>query len=302
MAKVLITGGTGLVGKHLRMQLLKKGYDVAVLSRTKEPLNQTYRWDIDKREIETGTLENADYIVHLSGANIGERRWTAKRKQRIIDSRVKSTQLLFDEIKKQDKKPLAFISASAIGYYGAKTSDKIYTEKDLPANDFLGNTCQQWEQAADSFVDLGVRTVKIRTGVVLSKQGGALAKMMAPVRMGMGSAIGNGEQFMPWIHIDDLCGIYIRAIEDIKMKGAYNAVAPSHINNKDFTKVLASVLKKPFWFPNIPSVAMKLMFGEMAEIILSGSRVSGKKVNEAGYHFLFPDLTSALLDLLKNKG
>ena len=147
---------------------------------------------------------------------------------------------------------------------------------------------------ANKFTDIGVRTVKIRTGFVLSKEGGALSKMMTAVNVGLGSAIGSGRQFLPWIHIDDLCGIYIKAMEDTKMQGAYNAVAPEHKTNKEFTHSLAQILKKPFWFPNIPAIIMKIVFGRMSEILLNGSRVSAEKIRSAGYIFLYPNLEKAL--------
>ncbi|NOY48819.1 MAG: TIGR01777 family protein [Chlorobi bacterium] len=301
MATVLITGGTGLVGRHLCKKLQEKGYDVAILSRTKkqEVATPTYTWDLDKKEIEKEAIDTADYIIHLAGANIGDKRWTSKRKLLIINSRVKTGQLIFSKIKEQNKELKAFISASAIGYYGTITSDKIFTETDTPANDFLGDTCRQWEQSTDRFKDLGIRTVKIRTGVVLTRQGGALSKMLTPVKMGVGSAIGNGRQYLPWIHIDDLCNIYIKAIEDVQMDGAYNAVAPDHKTNKEFTRTLVRVLKKPFWFPNIPAITMKLIFGKMSEILLGGSRISVDKIKATGYNFLFPELETALTDLNK---
>ena len=301
MATVLITGGTGLVGKYLCKRLKEKEYDVAILSskRKQEGEIPTYTWDLDKKEIQKEAIDTVDYIIHLAGANIGDKRWTAKRKQLIIDSRVKTGQLIFSKIKEQNKDLKAFISASAIGYYGTITLDKIFTEADPPANDFLGDTCRQWEQMTDRFKDLGIRAVKIRTGVVLTGQGGALSKMTAPVKMGIGSAVGNGRQYLPWIHIDDLCDIYIKAIDDIQMKGAYNAVAPDQKTNKEFTQTIAHILKKPFWFPNVPAIAMKLMFGKISEILLRGSRISSNKIKKTGYNFLFPDLESALADLLK---
>jgi len=300
MDTVLISGGTGLVGRHLCKTLKDKGYHVCILSRvSKQDTDmQTYAWDPVKQEMEKEAVETADFIIHLAGAGIGDKRWTHKRKQLIVESRVKSAQLLYDATKNSNKKLKAFISASAIGYYGAITSDKIFSETDPPSNDFPGETCRQWEQAAERFEELGIRTVKIRTGVVLTKKGGALAKMMIPVKMGIGSAIGNGRQYLPWIHIQDLCAIYIKAIEDVQMKGAYNAVAPDHKTNSEFTGVLAAVLKRPFWFPNIPAVAMKLLFGKMSEMMLQGSRVSSEKIKTAGYNFLFPDLRNALKDLV----
>jgi len=303
MATILITGGTGLIGRYLSKKLKDKGYSVAILGRASN-LNAdipTYTWDIEKNEIEQKAIESADYIIHLAGANIGDKRWTAKRKKLILESRVNTGRLIFDKIKTNKNRLKAFISASAIGYYGTITSDKIFSETDPPSGDFLGETCQQWEQLADNFEKLGIRTVKIRTGVVLTNQGGALAKIRMPIKMGIGSAIGNGRQYMPWIHIDDLCDIYIKAIEETEMKGAYNAIAPAHQTNRDFTKTLARILNKPFWFPNIPGIVMKIILGEMSAILLKGSRVSSEKIIHAGYQFKFPDLESALVDLLAIK-
>lgn len=298
METVLISGGTGLVGKHLTKSLKEKGYRVAILSRDKtDPDFLTYTWDVEKKEIEQAAIESADYIIHLAGANIGEKAWTTERKKLIIDSRIKTAELIFEKTKEIKNNIKAFISASAVGYYGAVTSDKIFHEQDPPAGDFLGETCKLWEQATDKFNNLGIRTVKIRTGLVLSQNGGALEKMVIPAKLGFGSAIGSGKQYMPWIHISDLCNIYIKAIEDLKMTGAYNAAAPEHLSNKDFNKTLASVLHKPFWFPAVPAFVMKILFGKMSVILLKGSRVSSEKIMKAGYHFSFPGLRAALSDL-----
>ena len=301
MTKILIAGGAGLVGKYLCKRLVENGYEVGILSRTKRSVNSitTYRWNIEKNEIEEEAILWADCIINLAGENIGDNRWTATRKQQIVDSRVKSSELLFNKIKEQNKHLKAYISASAIGYYGAVTSTKIFTETDLPASDFLGSTCKQWEEVADKFTDLEIRTVKIRTGIVLTKDGGALSKMVTPVKLFMGSAIGTGRQYLPWIHINDLCGIYLKAIEDIKMQGAYNAVAPEHITNNIFIKTIALLLKKPLWLPNIPAFIMKMIFGEMSELLLTGSCVSSAKIKKAGYNFEFTKLNSALVDLIK---
>lgn len=300
MATIIITGGTGLVGRFLCEKLKDKGYSVAILGRARQKVSETtsYTWDIEKNEIEKEAIEKADYIIHLAGANITEKRWTAKRKKLILDSHVKSAQLIFKKLKENKNQVKAFISASAVGYYGAITSEKILYETDPPSNDFIGDTCRQWEQSADRFEELGIRVVKIRTGVVLIKHGGALAKLITPFKLGVGSAIGNGRQYLPWIHIEDLCDIYIKAIEDTQMNGAYNAVAPDHKTNRDFTKTLAQVLRKPLWFPNIPAIVMKIIFGKMSLMLLKGSRVSSEKITNAGYKFRFPKLEGALVNLL----
>jgi len=300
MATILITGGNGIIGKHLCKKLKEKGYDVTILSRISNHSSNpnTYAWNPEKREIDYEAITTADFIIHLAGAKIGEKRWTKERKQLIIDSRVQTAQLIFDKVKENNHKIKAFISASAIGYYGSITSDIIFKETDPSAIDFQGECCRKWEEIADKFSDSGIRTVKIRTGVVLTKQGGALSKMIIPIKMGIGSALGNGKQYIPWIHIDDLCNIYIKAIEDNQMNGAYNAVASDHKTNIEFTRLLAKALKKPFWFPHVPAFLLKILFGNMSEILLKGSRISSDKIKETGYNFLFPDLENALNDLI----
>ncbi len=301
METVLITGGSGLIGNLLSRKLKEKGYEVALLSRKKKvkPGFSIYSWDLKKNEIEQEAINRCNYIIHLAGANVSSRLWSKKRKQIIIDSRVKSVHLLFDKISASGNRLKAFISSSAVGFYGAVTTDKIFTESDPPGHDFLAETCRLWEEAADKFKAIGIRTVKIRSGVALSNKGGALPKILAPVEIGLGSAIGNGKQYMPWIHLDDLCEIYIKALEDSKMEGAYNAVAPDHKTNKEFTLTLARLVKEPFWFPNTPVFFLKLIFGEMANTIAKGSRVSSKKILETGFKFKFPDLENALRDLLE---
>lgn len=303
MATVLLTGGTGMVGRILCKRLQEQGYDVAILSRNvnKQSEIPVYSWNPEKGEIDPKSIEYADYIIHLAGENIGEKRWTTQRMQEIIDSRVKSAELIYAKIEEQNKELKAFISASAVGYYGTDTSDKIYTETDTSSHDFLGDTCNKWEQSANKFRKLNIRTVTIRTAVVLSKHGGALSRMTNLANLGIYSALGNGKQYIPWIHIEDLCNIYIKAIEDIQMEGAYNAVAPDYKTNKEFTRILAEVFGKSLWLPNVPAFVMRLFFGKMADILLKGSRVSSEKIQNAGYHFQFKELKVALSDLLINK-
>jgi len=299
MPKVLLTGGNGLIGKHLCKKLQEKGYIVAILSRKKNVSSETqvFTWDLEKMTIENEAIEFADYIVHLAGENIGDKRWTTKRKQQIIDSRVKTADLIFRKVKDQNKNLKAFISASAVGYYGAITSRHIYCETDPASGDFLGDTCNKWEQSVNKFRELGLRTVIIRTAVVLTKKGGALSKLTTIARIGISSALGNGKQYMPWIHIDDLCNIYIKAIEDSQMTGPYNAVAPDQQTNKEFSRLIAQVLRKPFWFPNIPAFVLQMILGKMSGMLLKGSRISSEKIRMAGYDFQFPNLKSALFDL-----
>jgi uncharacterized protein (TIGR01777 family) len=299
MAQVLISGGSGLVGKALCEKLQAKGYDVAILSRSNKDEFKTYLWDPKNNKIDPEAIASSDYIIHLAGANIAKKRWSSSRKKIIIDSRVQSTNLLFEELKKQNKKLRAFVSASAVGYYGAITSDKVFTEEDTFADDFLGQTCQKWEQAAQQFKTLNIRTTILRTGLVLNKQGGALSKMLIPIKLGLASALGTGKHYIPWIHIDDLCEIYIKAIEDNQMDGIFNAAAPDFQTNKSFTQAIAKVLNKPCWLPNTPSVFLKFILGEMSDLLLKGSRASSAKILKKGFIFRFPKLEDALKNLLK---
>jgi uncharacterized protein len=301
MMRVLITGGTGLVGRELCKKLANKGYDVAVLSRKKhtDAKYRTYLWDPNKNEIEKEAVETADYIIHLAGTNLSGKRWTSERKRAIVRSRVNTADLLYRKVTEVRNKLVAFISASAVNYYGTRTTEKIYSEGDPPGEDFLGETCRKWEEEAMKFDKDGIRTVIIRTGVVLSKKGGALQKMMMPVKLGVGAPIGSGRQYVPWIHIDDICNMYIRAVEDPHMNGPFNGVAPDHRTNKEFMRALARIHNKPFWAPNAPALALKIVYGEMAGVVLEGSRVSSVKIRTTGYNFLYPELEKALADLLK---
>ena len=284
-----------MIGSRLSSKLSEAGYRVALLSRKPEEDSpwQVFSWDIQKGTIDPGAVECADYIIHLAGANIGEKRWTESRKKIIVDSRVKSTELLFKYFS-GSKKLKVFISASATGWYGAVTLDKIFTEEDPAADDFLGQTCRYWEEAAGMFEKSGFRTSMIRTGIVLSPGGGALGKMALPVRLGVGSALGSGRQYMPWVHLDDLCNIYLRAISDNNFNGAFNAVAPGHVTGKEFVSSIARALHKPLWFPNVPAFMLRAIFGELAVMLLEGSRVSPDKLIKTGFSFNFPDLGSAL--------
>ncbi|NLP57562.1 TIGR01777 family oxidoreductase [Lutibacter sp. B1] len=299
MATVLVTGGTGLIGKNLCKLLQNKGYKVFILSRNKNNTNKnSFYWNIDSEYIEPDAIKNADYIIHLAGTNISEKRWTKKQKDLLINSRVKTANLLFKNVQKFNPNLKGFIAASGIGYYGTITSDKIFNENDKAGADFLSKVCVLWENSSQQFNSLNIKTVIFRTGVVLSEKGGALAKISKPVKMGFGSPIGSGNQYMPWIHINDLCEMYVNAIEKIEMKGIYNAVAPEHITNKNLTKTIAKKLNKRIWLPNTPSFVLKLLFGEMASILLEGSRASSEKITDTGFKFEFKTLNDALNNLL----
>lgn len=296
---VVITGGSGLVGKYLTSVLLAKGYKVSHLSRYANQFGKVrvFRWDPEKKILDPLVFEGVDFIIHLAGANIGEKRWTKKRKAEILKSRVEPSRLLYKVLTDNTIRPKAFISASATGYYGSVTSDKIFTENDPASDDFTGTICRQWEEAVDLFDDYGIRTVKIRTAVVLAKNDSALSKLMLPAKFGFLIRSGSGLQYMPWIHVTDLCNIYLKAIEDSGMSGAYNAVSPQHVTNKDFIKTLAHVMKRPVFPLPVPPVALRAALGEMSDVILKGSRVSSQKISDAGYRFVFGDLDKALNDL-----
>lgn len=303
METVLITGGTGLIGRHISKKLKENGFNVALLSRKSNTYGAipVYTWDPDKNIIDPEAISRADYIIHLAGAGIGDKRWTKKRRELIIDSRIKTGELIFNKVQESGKKLKAFISASGIGYYGTITSEKIFNETDPPSNDFLGEVCRKWEEMADRFNESGIRTVKLRTGVVLAEKGGALGRMTNTVKMGIGSPLGSGKQYIPWIHIDDLCNLYLKAVEDQSMMGAWNAVAPEHITNREFMQTLAKIIEKPFFFPAVPSLVLKILFGKMSGIILKGSRVSAGKIIPTGYNFEYPNLENALKNLFPKR-
>lgn len=300
MAQVLISGASGLIGKKLTALLLEKGHTVKHLGR-KENLNSKtpcYRWDLDKREIDECAFENIDTVVHLAGAGIADEKWTAARKKEIIDSRVISSKLLASEINKRGNQIKTFVGASAVGFYGAITNEKVYTETDAACDDFMGDTCKQWE-ASYNDINKNTRLNIIRIGVVLSKDGGALPKISKTIKMGIGSALGSGKQYMPWIHIDDLVNLFYEAITNENMHGIYNGVAPMHINNKELSKAIALTLHKPFFLPSVPKFILKLILGEMAVIVLEGVKVSSENTKGIPFNFKYPELKGALEDLLK---
>jgi len=299
---VLITGGKGLIGKYLTSLLLQEGYKVSHLSRETKGFGKirVFRWDPAKGYLNPEAFEGIDYLVHLAGANIGEKRWTNKRKEEILNSRIKSAGLLFRTISENRISLKAFISASATGYYGSVTSDRIFSEDDPPGKDFLGSTCRLWEECADLFEGLGIRTVKLRTAIVLEKRDSALTKLMTSAKYGIVVRLGNGKQYFPWIHINDLCNIFLKAITDRNMSGVYNAVAPEHINHNDFVKTMARVMHRPVFIPAAPAWILRAAMGEMSDIVLKGSRISSEKIINAGYCFRFDKLDSALENIIRD--
>ena len=296
---ILITGASGLIGARLTTMLLQKGHQVFQLGRTERMGSvKTFRWDIDKGLLDDGTLKSVDTIINLAGAGIADKRWTKNRKQEVLKSRTDSVKLLATKLNTIENNVTTFLAASAIGYYGADEPDRVFKESDPPGNDFLADVTRQWEAEADKISSSRVRVVKVRIGIVLSEEGGALKEMAKPVKWFVGASLGTGTQPVSWIHIDDLCRIFIRAVEDNQMKGTFNAVAPSPTTNSELTKLIAKLLKKPLILPAVPAFALKLMLGEMAEMVLKGNKVSSEKIQSTGFEFKFPTLESALEDLL----
>ena len=297
---ILITGGTGLIGKKLTKRLLDDGYTVSHLSRSPgtDANVATYLWDVNKGQIDEHCIDGVDTIIHLAGTGIADSRWTEKRKQDIIDSRVKSIQVIYNLLKTHANTVTTVISASGVGYYSDR-GDDIMTETCAPAHDFMGKCCVEWENAVDEGEQLGLRVVKFRTGVVLSTKGGALPKLAAPVKLGVGAALGSGKQWMPWIHQRDVIDMYIFALKHEELTGVYNMAAPEPVTNKQLTKAIADVLKRPLWLPNVPAFALKMALGEMSIVVLGSTKTSAKKIKAAGFSFSYPDITAALKDLYK---
>lgn len=291
MAKILVTGGTGLVGRRLTALLTEKNHEVRILSRNPKNENE-FKWDYSKGFLDDKAIENIDYIIHLAGAGIADKRWTKERKEVILNSRVATANLIFDKIKAQNIPLKGFISASGSNYYGAQTTAKVFKESDAVGTDFLGQVCLKWEAAANQFKDLNIPVTILRTGVVLSKTGGALEKMRTPIV----SPLGSGNQYMAWIHIDDLCNLYTKAIEETFV-GVYNAVSPEFHTSKTFSKALAKAIKRPFSPIAVPGFLLKLVFGELAIILLHGSRLSSDKIKEKGFIFKYKELALALKNL-----
>ena len=296
----MLTGGTGLIGKQLTEHLLIKGYQVSHLSRSPgtDARVATYLWDIKKGQIDEHCIDGVDIIIHLAGSAIADGRWTEQRKKDIIESRTKSIELVYSVLKKNSHNVKSVISASGVGYYSDRGND-VMTETCAPAHDFMGACCVAWENAVSEGEKLGLRIVKFRTGVVLSKGGGALPKIAAPVKLGIGAALGSGKQWMPWIHEQDVIYMYMFAIEHDELSGAFNMVAPEPVTNKQFTKAIAKVLHRPFWMPNVPAFALKLALGEMSTVVLGSTNASAKKIKAAGFSFSYPELTEALKDIYK---
>lgn len=298
--RILITGASGLVGTELTANLVKAGYQVAHLGRTKRSGTvPSFTWNVERGVIEEGALHGIDTIIHLAGAGIADKPWTPKRKQEILESRTRSSALLYQALKNSQHQVKAFISASAIGYYGFGGSDEVFTESSEAGSDFLADVVKAWEHEVDKIQELNIRTVKVRIGIVLSDKGGALKEIAKPVRWGVGAPLGNGMQPMSWIHIDDLCAMFRYAAENENLSGAYNGVSPQWSSNREVTKAIAKALHRPLLLPPVPSFVLKLMLGEMANLVLLGSKVSSEKIRQTGFKFQFEDLTQAIESFYK---
>lgn len=299
MAKnVLLTGGTGFIGRYLTDVLIDNGFTVSILSRSAREntsLITYYKWNLKSNYINEEAVLQADYIIHLAGEGIVEKRWSKRRKKAILESRVQPIDLIGSILKKNNKKLDAFISASAIGIYGAVTSHKICTEDTAPANDFLGSTCQQWEKAVDAIGTLGIRTVKVRTGIVFGKNEGFLKKVAPSFKAGFGAVLGTGKQYLPWIHVEDLCAIYLKAVTAPDLEGPYNACITDNTTNSRFSRTLANLFGYAIWLPKIPPFVLRIILGEMSVAVLEGQRVSSEKIQKTGLEFQITDLEKALV-------
>jgi uncharacterized protein (TIGR01777 family) len=311
MATVLITGGTGTIGQRLSAMLVQNGYDVIILTRDATQAKAftpgiVYAgWNIDKSKIDILAIKKADYIVHLAGANVAGGRWTEKRKKEIVESRTKSSLLLVKTLSANDNKIKAVISATATGWYGEDTAETLlygFNEGAQASNDFLGETCRLWEESVAPVTGLGKRLVKLRTGIVLSNHGGAYVEFKKPLKAGVAGILGTGRQMVSWVHVDDICRMYIYAIENERMQGAYNAVAPNPVSNKTLALSIAKQLNPRFYIPmHVPAFALRLALGEMSIEVLKSVTASAGKIIKTGFRFLYPTIDAAVKALANEK-
>lgn len=299
MEKVLITGGSGLIGTALTQLLLREGFAVRHLRRSAKPDAPvpTFEWDVVKGFIDPRAVENVDHIIHLSGANLAAKRWTAARRAELHASRAGAADLLFQTATAHGTWPRTFISASGVNYYGTYTSDHIFTEDDPAADDFIGQLCQAWKAAAGQWAT-HCRVAVLRTPVVLARTGGALEKMAAPARLGLAAPLGSGKQWMPWVHIDDLARAYLYVIRNEAMHGAYNVAAREQVRNLEFMHAVAKALHRPFFLPPVPGLLLRSLMDGPANLVLHGSRVSSERLEGSGFVFKHPRLAEALETLL----
>ena len=308
MATVLITGGTGMIGTALTKALVEKGYEVIIVTRSaksgSKQLVHYIRWNVDQQVIDEKAIQKADYIVHLAGANVGEKRWTKKRKKEIVDSRVKSGELLTKALKEIPNNVKAVISSSAMGYYGPDSqipNPQPFVETDPPHNDFLATTVVKWEQAIEPVRNLGKRLAVFRTGIVFSNEGGAYKEFEKPLKFGVATILGSGKQKVSWIHVDDLIRLYIEAIENDEWNGVYNAVSPNPVSNEELIKEIARQTKGFHISLKVPSFVLKTVLGEMSIEVLKSTTVSSEKIQQQGFQFLFPTIQTAVSQLSQSR-
>ena len=311
MPVVLISGGTGLIGANLTRHLLDRNYDLIILTRDKNKTSENKRirysyWDVKKQIIDINILKEVDHIIHLAGAGVMEKKWTAEYKKTILESRTKSAELILKTLKEIKYQVKTFISASAIGWYGEDPKPlerkEGFIETDLPSQDFLGETCLLWEASLEHAKNMDIRLVILRSGIVLSNAGGAFKEFKIPLRFGVATIFGNGRQMLSWIHIDDLCRMYCDSIENGYLNGSYNAVSPEPVSQKKFMIALGEKLRHRFFIPvHIPVFVLKMVLGKRSVEILKSATVSEKKIKAAGFTFLYPTLDAALDELTRQK-
>jgi uncharacterized protein (TIGR01777 family) len=296
--KILITGGTGMIGQRLAELLIDGGHDVALLTRepSKSSHYRLFGWDPAAGTIDPAAVPYADCVVNLAGSNVAEGKWTPSRKHEILRSRLDGLELLHRELAKPGHHVRTLLSASAIGIYGDRGDELLYENSPTaaPADDFLADVVLQWEAAARAIAAPGLRVVLPRIGIVLSPEGGALVPIARTVRFGAGAPLGSGRQYMSWIHLDDMCRLLGQMLQDELWHGEYNAVAPTPVTNQEFTETLAQVMHRPLVLPKVPAFGLKLAMGEMSEIVLGSQRVSADKVLSQGFQFEYPTLRAAL--------
>jgi uncharacterized protein len=306
MRTILITGGTGLVGKTLVQQLLQKNYEVIILTRKltdrAHHKNVSYAlWNVKEGTIDTNALQKADAIIHLAGAGVMDKKWNDAYKKEIEESRTKSSALLINTLKEIEHKVKVLVSASAIGWYGEdKIPDHYFTENENADDAFLGAVCKKWEQSVEAAETFGIRVCKLRTGIVLSNDGGAYKEFKTPLKFGIAAILGSGKQMVSWIHIDDLCRQFIFVLENENMSGSYNAVAPKPISNKTLTLEIAKKVKGKYYIPiHVPGFVLKIMLGGQSIEILKSTTVSCEKIKAAGFTFLYPSVEAAVEEIEK---
>lgn len=296
--KTLVSGSHGLVGRALIKSLLNRGDTVSRLVREAPSGSNDIEWHPNQDQIDVRKLNGFDAVVHLAGESIASGRWSPEKKTRIRESRIKGTKLLSGALAQASHPPRVFVSASAIGFYGNR-GDEVLTEQSAAGNDFLAGVCKEWEQSAEPAAEKGIRLVKARFGIILDKDGGALAKMLPPFRMGIGGRIGDGKQWMSWIGLADVIGALEFVIENQALSGPVNFVAPNPVTNATFTSALGRILGRPTFLP-VPAFGARLAFGEMADaLLLSSQRVEPKRLNETAYRFRYSNLNDALSEILR---